>query len=244
MSQTQFHRLLPQIDLILFDMDGTLLDLSFDNRFWGEYVPQAWAQQQGHSVAEAMGHLVPRFAAEQGQLSWYSLPFWTDALGLDVAALKHEYRDQIALRPSALHVLDCLRSHGKRLWLVTNAHPLALSLKLQQTGIGHYFEQIISSHDLGHAKEQAPFWIALQAHHPFDPARSLMIDDSESVLYAAQRAGLHVLGIESPDSRLGVRPGLHHPALPCWSEIAPTLAAGLPQPHIEGSMVETSHPDD
>ena len=140
-------------------------------------------------------------------------------------------------------VLDSLRSHGKRLWLVTNAHPLALALKLEQTGLAAYFEHIISSHDLGHAKEQAPFWQALQQRYPFEPARALMIDDSEAVLNAAQQAGLQVLGIQAPDSRLGARQGLHHPALPCWSELLPALAAAPTRPHIEASPPATGQQD-
>lgn len=243
MSVEHFERTLDQVTLILFDMDGTLLDLAFDNQFWGEHIPQAWAARHGHSLEQARALLQPRFAAEQGRLSWYSLPFWTDALGLDVAALKHEYRGQIALRPAALHVLDSLRSHGKRLWLVTNAHPLALALKLEQTGLAAYFEHIISSHDLGHAKEQAPFWQALQQRYPFEPARALMIDDSEAVLNAAQQAGLQVLGIQAPDSRLGARQGLYHPALPCWSELLPALAAAPTRPHIEASPPATGQQD-
>lgn len=28
-----------EIDTVLLDMDGTLLDLNFDNHFWKEFVP-------------------------------------------------------------------------------------------------------------------------------------------------------------------------------------------------------------
>jgi hypothetical protein len=35
-----------QIDTVLFDLDGTLLDLAFDRRFWRQRVPEAWAQQR------------------------------------------------------------------------------------------------------------------------------------------------------------------------------------------------------
>ena len=32
-----------EIDTVLLDMDGTLLDLYFDNYFWQEYLPEKWA---------------------------------------------------------------------------------------------------------------------------------------------------------------------------------------------------------
>ncbi len=223
LNATQFVQLLDGIELILFDMDGTLLDLAFDNRFWREHLPKAWAHQHGHAPETALAQLQPHFEAHVGQLTWYSVPFWSQTLGVDVHALKQQHRDQIALRPGTLAMLAHLHARGKRLWLVTNAHPQALALKLGQTGLGAQFEHIISSHDLGHAKEQDGFWDALKQQHPFEASQALMVDDSEPVLHAAARAGLHVLGIESPDSQLGKRRGLHHPALPCWSELMQAL---------------------
>ena len=36
---------LKQVDTILLDMDGTLLDLHFDNHFWLEHVPKCYANK-------------------------------------------------------------------------------------------------------------------------------------------------------------------------------------------------------
>lgn len=36
-----------EIESVLLDMDGTLLDLNYDNRVWNELVPAAFAQQRG-----------------------------------------------------------------------------------------------------------------------------------------------------------------------------------------------------
>ena len=35
------------IDTILLDMDGTLLDLHYDNHFWQVYVPEKFAEKPG-----------------------------------------------------------------------------------------------------------------------------------------------------------------------------------------------------
>ena len=42
-----------QIDTVLLDMDGTLLDLRFDNHFWLELVPRRFAEMHGISVRES-----------------------------------------------------------------------------------------------------------------------------------------------------------------------------------------------
>lgn len=34
------------VDTVLLDMDGTLLDLAFDNYFWQKLVPETYGEQQ------------------------------------------------------------------------------------------------------------------------------------------------------------------------------------------------------
>lgn len=68
-------------------MDGTLLDLHFDNYFWQIHVPSQYAQQHGLSLAQSHDLLTPRFAAQQGSLNWYCLDYWTQDLGLDIVQL-------------------------------------------------------------------------------------------------------------------------------------------------------------
>jgi HAD superfamily hydrolase (TIGR01509 family) len=212
-----------QIDIVMFDMDGTLLDLAFDNFFWREAVIDAWAESQKISRAQAVSNLTPVFKQQEGCLNWYSLPYWSSLLNLDLHALKAHHSDKISLRDGVPDLLDTLKQHNKELWLVTNAHPQALDIKLEKTGLANYFQTIISSHQHGFAKEQIGFWNAIQKNDDFVPARSLLIDDSEPVLHTAQAFGLHVLGIEQPDSKLPARLGLHHPSIREWSELTEGL---------------------
>jgi len=183
-------------------MDGTLLDLHFDNYFWQIHVPQHYGLQQGLSLEESTRLLSPRFAAQQGSLNWYCLDYWSQDLGLDIVQLKHDIQEQIALRADALDFLQALAASNKQVWLVTNAHPQALALKLNKTLISHYFSHIISSHQFGKPKEHLSFWTDLQAYAHFDPKRTLFIDDSESVLKTAANFGIqHIFSIHQPDSQ-------------------------------------------
>lgn len=193
-----------EIDTVLLDMDGTLLDLHFDNHFWLEHLPQRYAEQHGISRAMADVQLQPLFAAHAGTLNWYCLDFWSRELKLSVRELKYEVAELIALRPDAEAFLAALRSSGKRVLLITNAHRDSLSLKLERIELAAYFEQLISSHDYGFAKESPRFWSALQQAAAFDPARSLFIDDSLPILRSAGRFGVaHLLAVRQPDSRQG-----------------------------------------
>jgi 5'-nucleotidase len=188
-------------DTVLLDMDGTLLDLRFDNYFWQELVPARYAALHGLGQAEAVAVLAPRFAAARGTLEWYCLDYWSRELGLDIAALKREAEDHIDFLPDVPDFLAAVRSLHKRTVLVTNAHRGSLSVKLARTGLGRFVDAIHSSHDLGLPKEDAGFWARLRAIEFFEPARTVLVDDSLAVLRSAHDYGIaRVVAILRPDS--------------------------------------------
>jgi 5'-nucleotidase len=188
-------------DTVLLDMDGTLLDLKFDNFFWQELIPSRYAALKGLAHAEAVATLEPRFAAARGTLEWYCLDHWSRELGLDVAALKREAEDHIDFLPDVPEFLLAVRDLQKRAVLVTNAHRGSLSIKLARTGLARYVDAIHSSHDLGAPKEDARFWERLRAIEPFEPARTMLVDDSLPVLRSAHAYGIgRVIAILRPDS--------------------------------------------
>ncbi|MEJ5042417.1 GMP/IMP nucleotidase [Pseudomonas sp. B21-036] len=194
------------IDTVLLDMDGTLLDLHYDNHFWLEHLPQRYAELHGISRAMAELEMQPLFERHAGSLNWYCLDFWSAELKLPVRELKLETADLIALRPDADTFLQAIRQAGKRVILITNAHRDSLSLKLERVALAPYFERLISSHDYGFPKEDQQFWNALHADTGFDPARSLFIDDTLAILRSARDFGVaHLLAVRQPDSRKGPR---------------------------------------
>jgi HAD superfamily hydrolase (TIGR01509 family) len=190
------------IDTVLLDMDGTLLDLHFDNHFWLHHLPQRYAEHHGISRALADAELLPLFREHAGQLNWYCTDFWSRELNLSIRDLKREVAHLIALRPDADTFLAALRTAGKQVVLITNAHRDSLSLKMERIELAPYFDRLISSHDYGFPKEDQQFWHALQQDCPFTPARSLFIDDSLPILRSAGVFGIgHLLAVRQPDSQ-------------------------------------------
>jgi HAD superfamily hydrolase (TIGR01509 family) len=196
----------PDIDTVLLDMDGTLLDLYFDNFFWQDYLPRRFAAERNIPEDEAFTRIKAWIDHHLGTLNWYCLDFWSRELDLNVAAIKREVADRIAVRPGAEDFLGWLAGSGKQVVMVTNAHPDALALKVERTGIDRYFHRLYTSHQFGVAKEEPGFWDALRADEPFEPARALLIDDSDRVLRAARDYGIGaVLSVRQPDSSLPPR---------------------------------------
>ncbi|ORU89399.1 MAG: HAD family hydrolase [Cycloclasticus sp. symbiont of Poecilosclerida sp. M] len=190
-----------EVNTVLLDMDGTLLDLQFDNYFWQILIPQRYADKNGLQLQDVKAYLQPIFKAQEGRLNWYCLDYWSDVLGFDVAELKCESQDRIQVLPHTRAFLSALQASGKRCILVTNAHVDSLVLKLKKTGLVEFFDAIVSAHDFGYAKEHQNFWIAFQRLEKFDVLKTLMVDDSLSVLKAAEKYGVrHLLAIAHPDS--------------------------------------------
>jgi len=106
------------IDTVLLDMDGTLLDLRFDNWFWRELIPSHYANANGMSPLEAWGLLEPKFRATQGTIQWYCIDHWTRELGLDIAQIKRAAVRQAGYLPGAENFLAKLKASGKRRVLV------------------------------------------------------------------------------------------------------------------------------
>ena len=213
-----------QIDTVLLDMDGTLLDLNFDNHFWQEFVPLRYADLHGMALDEAKRELSPRFKAMEGRLEWYCLDYWSAELKLNIAGLKQELAGLIAVHPHVIEFLDAVRGGRRRLLLVTNAHRDSLSLKMEKTCLHEFFDDIISSHDFGLAKEQQGFWRLLHERHVYEKQRTLLVDDSLAVLRSAREFGIaHLVSISKPDSRAPTREITEFPAVEDFRALMPGL---------------------
>lgn len=211
-----------EIDTVLLDMDGTLLDLHFDNYFWRQHLPLSYAQQYGVSVTEATQLVTALSTRHQGSLQWYCLDFWQQALNIDVVKLKHEVRHLIAIRHEVESFLIALRQVGKKIILVTNAHQHSLALKMHCTALTPYFDEMITSHQLGLAKEQPGFWELLQTVVPFQKGRAVLFDDSLAVLRNAQAYGIqHLRCIHQPDSQSPAQDVTGFLAISGFNEVMP-----------------------
>ena len=120
-----------RIDTVLLDMDGTLLDLHFDNHFWQAHLPGRYAESRGLPAdlgrhlpgryAESRGlpadlgreELSARYHARAGTLEWYSVDFWETELELDIMRFKEEVAHLIAVHPHVTDFLAAVRASGR-----------------------------------------------------------------------------------------------------------------------------------
>jgi putative hydrolase of the HAD superfamily len=209
-----------EIETVFLDMDGTLLDLHYDNHFWLEHVPRRYAEYKNLPVDVATAEVLGRYRQVEGSLKWYCFDYWTETLGLDIIQLSQEVAHLIAEQPYIQEFTQTLRSWGKRVILATNSHHQGIELKMQHTCLASLLDRVICSHSLGFPKEYPDFWQALQQVESFQPAHTLLIDDSLPVLRAARNYGISwLIAIQQPDSRQPPRNIREFTSIPSFQQL-------------------------
>lgn len=210
----------PEIDTILLDMDGTLLDSYFDDYFWEEYLPEVYAAENDLDLEAARRLLLQRYRNVEQTLQWSNVDYWSEQLGLDIPALKCTIDHLIQVHPHVIDFLEFIQGEKKHICLVTAAHEKTIDIKLGKADIGPYFDRIIPVEAIGEAKEQPPFWQRLEQLLGFDKKRTLLVDDNSNVLRAAKSHGLkHLVHIARPSSKKPVRYSEEFPSIEFFQEL-------------------------
>jgi putative hydrolase of the HAD superfamily len=211
-----------QIDDVLLDMDGTLLDRHFDNFFFEEELPRRYAARHGLAFEEARDRLMGMYRSVEGELDWTNLQYWTERIGIDVVAMTKELDHMIDFLPHAELFLQHLSSLGKRVVIVTNAHTAGVEIKRAKTGVDRYVTRIVDAFEVGHLKMRAEYWPICQRLLGFNPARALYVDDDEACLDAARAYGIgHIVHSAKSSSRLPPQASSRFRSIECFTELIP-----------------------
>lgn len=178
------------IDCVLLDMDGTLLDKYFDDYFWEHLVPEKYADKHAITFGRAKEELLAKYKAHEQTLNWTDIDFWSRELQLDILALKEQIRHIIEVHPHVEDFLKLMQQREKRTFIATNAHYMVLDLKLRKTDLGKYLTGSVTSDAIGSPKEKVAFWEKAEKQLGFRREHTLFVDDTLAVLQTAKAFGI------------------------------------------------------
>lgn len=209
-----------EIHTVLLDMDGTLLDKHFDDYFWEQYLPEHYSLKHNLTVSGAKRELLERYRSVENTLDWTDLDYWSEQLGLDLPELKIRINHLIDVHPYVPDFLQFCRDHEKKVFLVTNAHPKTLAIKMEKTDIGHLFDRIVCAEEVGLAKEDVRFWKGLEELLGYDRKSTMLADDTEKVLQSAEEYGMGLLiYVARSSSRKPVRYSARYPSIKYFKDL-------------------------
>ncbi|MFA4819667.1 MAG: HAD-IA family hydrolase [Candidatus Aenigmatarchaeota archaeon] len=178
------------IDTVLLDMDGTLIDQHYEDYFWETLAPKAYAKKNKITLKKSREILFSKYHERMGHPEWGDVNFWSKELGLDLWKIRDKAKYLIKLHPHTMRFLDFLKKHGKKVYLVTAADNKSTKYKIAHTKIGNYFDGIFTQTDIGYTKCNTMFWKKLQRKVKFNPERALFADDREDMIKAAGEFGI------------------------------------------------------
>ena len=182
-----------EIEHVLLDMDGTLLDRYFDDYFWEHLVPERYAEKHKITFGKAREELFRRYKAHEGTLNWTDIDFWSKELDLDILALKEQIRHLIEVHTHVEDFLRMLMSRKIKTFIVTNAHYKVLDMKLKKTDLGRFLTGAITSFEIGFPKEDIDFWRIAEQRLGFRKEKTMLVDDTLEVLKTAKKYGIKFL---------------------------------------------------
>lgn len=197
MTLSPLAELLSRKRLLLFDLDGTLVDSSplharaFAETFAPEGVTVHYPDIAGMTTAAA----VDRLAAGSG------LALAPERREELIAAKKARALELIESELAAIEgAVEFVRSARERypLALCTSASRRGAEASLARAGLDGCFDPVVTGDDVACGKPAPDCFLAALARHDAEPADALIFEDAASGMEAARAAGIDAVRVVAP----------------------------------------------
>jgi len=189
----------------LFDLDGTLVDSAavHARAFVDALTP-------GHPALAVSFKYAP-YAGRPTREVFLELGVQDEGELLALVKSKQQlYRDalergDVVAFAGAVALLERLREKGARLFLVTGASRVSVERVLELTKLARFFEGVTSADDVQFGKPAPEPYLYTLAKFGLEKQDSMAVEDGESGIVAAQKAGLEAVLIHTDLDLPGVR---------------------------------------
>lgn len=184
-----------EINHIIFDMDGTLLDslsvwADSDREFITglglQYEPKCSLAMKKMHFDSACEYLVKEF----------SLPFSAEETGKRILEIVEEhYINGVPMKEGAVEFLAAAYRSGVKMCVATSNKKTLAEASLNAKGIMEYLEFVITSDEVGGGKESPDIFLKAAEMLGAVPEKTAVFEDSIHAVLSAKSAGFKVVGV-------------------------------------------------
>jgi HAD superfamily hydrolase (TIGR01509 family) len=215
-----------QIEAVVFDMDGVLVDTE---HLWDEVREELTAEWGGRYTPEAQQAMMGMSSSEWSR-------YLHEVVGLReppevinaevVRRMLARYEVDLPVVPGAVDAVRRLAEAGYRLALASSSNRELIDTVLRRLGVTELFEVTVSSEEVARGKPTPDVYLETAARLGIDPARCVAVEDSASGIRSAHAAGMRVIAYPNrhyppADEALG----LADTVVPGLADVAPRLLA-------------------
>ena len=175
---------------ILSDLDGVILDLAYDIKFWELWLPEQVANQTNKSIEETKAEIKAEIDIQRGTLNFYDLNYWDDLLNVDCMQIFIEKKERCSYLEGSYEALQRLSTLKNPKYILTNGDPRIQDYKAETQNFLEFFDSIFYSMHVGYPKESKEFWALARHNLNLDFEDTIFIDDDFKVVTAAAKAGI------------------------------------------------------
>ncbi len=193
-----------ELKIISFDVDGTLVDLEYNDLIWFKEIPELVAKKKKISFERSLKYVYEEYTKlGEHNLNWYDINYWVTYFGLKVSPKKilEKYESQVKIFPEIIPLLEELKKNF--ILIVITAMPrefLIPKMKKLEKYFKFSFSALSDFKELKNSEIYSKISKALNVH----PKQILHIGDHWEFDYlAASKAGMNAIYLDRSNTKKG-----------------------------------------
>jgi len=192
------------LEIISFDLDGTLVDLEYNDLIWFKEIPELVAKKKKISFEKSL-KLIHEEYTKLGEhdLNWYDINYWISYFGIEISPNKifEKYEPQVKIYPEVIPLLEELKKNF--ILIVITAMPrefLVPKMKKLEKYFKFSFSALSDFKELKNSEIYSKISKAIKVH----PEQILHVGDHWEFDYlAAQKAGMNAIYLDRSNTKKG-----------------------------------------
>lgn len=193
--------MLKNIDAVIFDLDGTLIDsmwmwksidIEYLQRFGIEMPDDLQKCVEGMSFSETAEYFKSRFnlsdSLDQIKDDWNRMAW-------------EKYEHEVPLKEGVLEFLQYLKKTNRKIGIATSNSRELVYLVINKLGIKEYFHSIRTSCEVEKGKPSPDIYLLVAKDLQVDPSRCLVFEDVVYGVMAGKNANMKVCAVYDPYSK-------------------------------------------